>query len=421
MGSLSPGQLEAISVMERVCSVVSLLGCLWTMTTFISVSKFREKPINRLVFYASFGNTMSNVGTLISRSYLDRPDSAGCQIQAMIIQWFMAADAGWIFAMAINVYLTLYRKYDTKRLRRMEIPYLVAIYGITFIPAFVYIFVRRHGNRPYGDAVLWCWIESEFEALRIATFYAPAWLVILLTLFIYIRAGRTIYMTRRQVREFDSDIDLLPEKEPATTHTESLSRQPTIGSAKLRPRPPPNDSLDTVDEDSGPVDDASPSCPGDESVATPDSTSHAPVTDESVHVAMAWEPQYRTPRQTARRRSYEFKSAAYSYTKYSLLYFFGILLIWTPSSANRLYSLSHKNEIQPVLAFMSAFVLPLQGFWNSVIYTVVSWPACLDLYDKLKTQMHRLFLAKFGGRRAEIQPPTAREGWNSIFRGQDEI
>lgn len=32
---------------------------------------------------------------------------------------------------------------------------------------------------------------------------------------------------------------------------------------------------------------------------------------------------------------------------------------------------------------MSAFVLPLQGFWNAVIYAVTSWSACKSLTEDL--------------------------------------
>ncbi|KAF1730886.1 hypothetical protein CRV24_008957 [Beauveria bassiana] len=83
--TLTEGQLEAISAIERACSVFSLLGCLFTIITFCSSSAF-HKPINRLVFYASFGNMMTNVGTLMSRAYLHNILSAGCQFQAFLIQ-----------------------------------------------------------------------------------------------------------------------------------------------------------------------------------------------------------------------------------------------------------------------------------------------------------------------------------------------
>lgn len=78
--------------------------------------------------------------------------------------------------MAINVYLTFYFKFDGRRLRKMEIPYLLGCYGIPLIPAFVFIFIRdKHNQRVYGDATLWCWVTPEWEYLRVATFYAPIW------------------------------------------------------------------------------------------------------------------------------------------------------------------------------------------------------------------------------------------------------
>lgn len=194
--TLTEGQLAAVSAIERGCSVLSLLGCLFTIITFCMSSAF-HKPINRLVFYASFGNMMTNVGTLMSRAYLSDILSAGCQFQAFLIQMyvccldcaklgpmansmklcrFMPADAYWTLAMAVNVYLTFYYKFDAVSLRRMEIPYLVLCYGVPMIPAFVFIFVKdSDGARVYGNAVLWCWISMEWDIWRIASFYGPVW------------------------------------------------------------------------------------------------------------------------------------------------------------------------------------------------------------------------------------------------------
>lgn len=78
-------QRNSISVIERSCSVLSLLGCIFIIVTFCS-SRVFHKPINRLVFYASFGNMMTNVGTLMSHAYLRDLDSFGCQFQSFLIQ-----------------------------------------------------------------------------------------------------------------------------------------------------------------------------------------------------------------------------------------------------------------------------------------------------------------------------------------------
>jgi hypothetical protein len=84
-GTLSPDVLYAISVIERVGSVLSLIGCVFIIITFTASTAFR-KPINRLVFYASFGNMLTNVATLIARAYTDSLNSAGCQLQGFLVQ-----------------------------------------------------------------------------------------------------------------------------------------------------------------------------------------------------------------------------------------------------------------------------------------------------------------------------------------------
>ena len=82
---LSRKQLDVLAIIERTCSVFSLLGCILIIGTFCT-SKVFHKPINRLVFFASFGNLMTNVATLMARTYVGSPNSAGCQTQAFLIQ-----------------------------------------------------------------------------------------------------------------------------------------------------------------------------------------------------------------------------------------------------------------------------------------------------------------------------------------------
>ncbi|EXU95940.1 G-protein coupled receptor [Metarhizium robertsii] len=354
MSQLTESQLHAISIMERLCSAISLLGCIFTITTFTCFSAFRDKPVNRLVFYATFGNMASNVATLMARSFLDNPDSFGCQFQAMLIQWFMAADVGWILAMAVNVYLTVYQKFDIKRLHKMELIYLPACYGIPFIPAFTYLFVRRNSQRIYGDAVLWCWVTSHVEGLRIATVYGPVWAMILVTFAIYIAAARTIFKIRKQIHNLDSDYDLTSCTSPEVTVDNGPGATITAnGDGALSGRTPGRDDQTT---------------------------------------AMRCKPRRHGPgpQAFARRRSYEHKNAAWSYTKCALLYFTAILITWIPASANRVYSMAHNGQAYIPVVFMSAFVLPLQGFWNCIIYVVMSWAACKSLLQDIKARVPHL-------------------------------
>ena len=85
VSDVSTAQLNAFSTIERVGSVFSLLGCVLIIATF-SLSKAFHKPINKLIFYASFGNLMTNIATLMARSYIGDTSSVGCQLQGFLIQ-----------------------------------------------------------------------------------------------------------------------------------------------------------------------------------------------------------------------------------------------------------------------------------------------------------------------------------------------
>lgn len=84
--ALTPDQLKAIELTERLASILSLLGTSYIIITFLTSSAFR-RPINRLVFYAAWGNIACNVGTLISRSGINAGEGSPlCQLQGFLIQ-----------------------------------------------------------------------------------------------------------------------------------------------------------------------------------------------------------------------------------------------------------------------------------------------------------------------------------------------
>lgn len=88
---LSGSQIDVVGVLERATSVFSLLGSMVVITTF-TFSRAFHKPINRLVFYATFGNLMTNVATLMGRSFVNDIDQAGCQFQAFLIQMYVSQE-----------------------------------------------------------------------------------------------------------------------------------------------------------------------------------------------------------------------------------------------------------------------------------------------------------------------------------------
>jgi hypothetical protein len=72
-----------------------------------------------------------------------------------------------------------------------------------------------------------------------------------------------------------------------------------------------------------------------------------------------------------------------AYTKCAALFAASLLITWIPSSANRVYGLIYTNKVSYPLNVASALVLPLQGFWNAVIYFVTSFAACRALCSSI--------------------------------------
>lgn len=60
--------------------------------------------------------------------------------------------------------------------------------------------------------------------------------------------------------------------------------------------------------------------------------------------------------------------AALAYLKVAFLMFVALIVVWVPSSVNRLYQFLHENQANFPLSLISAIVLPMQGTWNATIY-----------------------------------------------------
>lgn len=89
MASFSSQQMKQIEIVERAMSVLSLVGSLFIITTF-AIFPFFRKPINRLVMFASLGNVLCNIATLISVSGMSYSEpNPLCHFQAFLIQMWV--------------------------------------------------------------------------------------------------------------------------------------------------------------------------------------------------------------------------------------------------------------------------------------------------------------------------------------------
>jgi len=79
-------QTNVMAVTERVTSIFSLLGILFILSTFLLGRGF-DKPINRLVFFASWSNLGMNIAALIAEDGIAAGRTSSlCQFQAFAIQ-----------------------------------------------------------------------------------------------------------------------------------------------------------------------------------------------------------------------------------------------------------------------------------------------------------------------------------------------
>ncbi|KAL6715886.1 hypothetical protein ACLMJK_006847 [Lecanora helva] len=384
-------QLQELEIIERIFSCLSLLGTSFIFFTFLYSPHFR-RPVNRLIFYASWGNTLCNVATLLSQSGVRAGrDSHLCQFQGFLIQMFLPADALWNLAMAINVYMTLFRKYNAQQLKSLEWKYHLLCYGFPFLVALIYLFIDTPGKgKMYGPATLWCWIDIEWVAFRIALLYAPAWCCIFIAFSIYVIAGREIFKKRKQLRAFGSPC------RPAVAQVENpfmsyktteihITSEIAPMASYLSDAPDVSLGFENVKGGLGATSRPSPSrLPSDTSKGYNQYTVEIRSTPVSPRCEVPPPPKALSRNN---RAAMDANTAAWAYTKVALLFFISLLVTWVPSSINRVYSLIYPELISVPFTFASAVVLPSMGFWNSVIYITTSWAAVRMLFTgRLKGQ-----------------------------------
>ena len=85
----------------------------------------------------------------------------------------------------------------------------------------------------------------------------------------------------------------------------------------------------------------------------------------------------------------ETNADAWLYARVAFLFFCSLLICWVPSSINRLYSIAHPDHLVFWLNYIETLVLPLQGFFNAIVYMITSQTACRNLWRSM-TGAHEL-------------------------------
>lgn len=212
---------------------------------------------------------------------------------------------------------------------------------------------------------------------------------------IYARAGKDIYVKRKQLRQF-----ITPPAETTSYDLEGIQRTTDISvnyevaspnnsgvairDIRATPYPLPQETKSDNPDDPKVTTNISCAQQYHESFDYPEKTDRkaSVVAEKSFTVTATRIPNDGQP--PRKYSAVEANTAIWSYTKVSLLFFLAMMITWIPSSANRVYSVVHPNQVSVALSYASALVLPLQGLWNSIIYTTTSLSACRELWANTK-------------------------------------
>lgn len=249
---------------------------------------------------------------------------------------------------------------------------------------------------------------------------------------IYVATGRQIFKKRAELRSFSK----IPDQEIGTTLTnpftaidfrnikvetemkvETTYKTTSIDQDSLAAYPPSRGSFSSTKELSGPADASPSSLPFDNMKAstrreeglrtgykaTAFATSQAPGLGAKNSQSFSTTQHNPNRRRTA---AMEGNAAAWGYFKVAFLMFAALFIVWVPSTVNRLQQFIDKEHSIFGLNLASALVLPLQGFWNSMIYISTTWPECkralADILDALSSR-----------RTARNQRPYAKKNFNT--------
>lgn len=218
--------------------------------------------------------------------------------------------------------------------------------------------------------------------------------VLILTMAIYTLTGRDIYQKRQSLREF-SALPHIKESESSAPNSQTTDVQITSQAALKFPQSLQHAHGMRNFGFSNP---------------SPDSQGNQPYT-------IKIESPKRS-RGCPSSGSYNTDIAAWAYTKVALLFFAALLITWVsppsptpafplplaplctrrksnpplsqvPATVNRVYTFVHAGDLNFPLMYIEALVLPLQGFWNAVIYIATSMSACRGLWRTLSRQRRR--------------------------------
>ncbi|KAK4214812.1 cyclic AMP receptor-like protein A [Rhypophila decipiens] len=426
--NLTAEQRNTIQVAERVGASLSLAGVVFVIVTYALFKKVRNVS-NTFIFYASVANVGASIACLIGYDGIEKNDDDHplCQAQAFLLEMFMQSDPWWSLSMAINVFMVFFLHCNADASMKNMWIYSVISFGMPAIPAFICLFVRPNGTPIYGNATLWCWIGDVYNPLRIYSYYVPIWACIFITTIIYLAIGYHVFHGRNQLRDLTmstqvheftttSEVRDSAEKslaggqtgatittttatygtvttEVQVTTSAECSESTTGGNTRPTTPLPPSMAPQIMPANqnhqhhnstgSGGIAVVAGNSAGSASAASQmihpwtSISSSSCSNDDAISALTITSATPASPTSTTARKLRRMLNGLdpikLAYLRTSFIFAVSVLVTWTPSSINRVYTLMNPKSANFGLNLASAIVLPLQGVWNVVIYVLTTW------------------------------------------------
>ncbi|KAM0432821.1 hypothetical protein ACHAPT_004523 [Fusarium lateritium] len=396
--ALTAGQTQALVLMERIGGSVSLVAVVLIFIAYALVPRVRNVQ-NTFIVFASIANVGASIASIIAMDGLELGVASPlCQAQSFLFHMFMQSDPWWSLAMAFNVFLVFFFRTSPDAFRRWWWLYCLICYGGPFIIALSLLLVRSPGRGlVYGQATIWCWVNQDWENIRIYTYYMLIWVCIVGSLLFYFLVGYHVFHSRNQLKSFSASksreagvyeqvntpitlqfsqlsltnskprVDFLSVPQDCfygTIVTEVQVVHSTASTSALPNEPRPAHMQQSTPHVS--FDELPPP------IQTAPSQYFSTVTSPAAGHRQA-SPLRRITTATNKTVS-KFvveDPIKRAYLRTSFLFALSVLVTWIPSSLNRIHSwLVGTSPYEYHVA--TAAVLPLQGLWNAVIFFVTS-------------------------------------------------
>ncbi|KID79271.1 G-protein coupled receptor, partial [Metarhizium brunneum ARSEF 3297] len=372
---LTRGEIETITTLERIGGAISLVAVCFIFVAYALVRRARNVQ-NTFIVFASISNVGASIACIIALDGLVLGEATSlCQTQAFLFEMFMQSDPWWSLAMAINVVLVFYFRTSPDSFRRWWWLYCLICYGGPFVIALSLLLIR---NSPkglvYGDAVVRSTTPIRF-VLPTAIMSGG--------LTRYALVGYHVFRSRNRLRSFSVSKSREAghsDHVSAADHSQSDGFYGTVTTEVLVTHTSASNLVHPKSAHTARHREPA-SFPG----ATLRSSADAAAFTSSVSAPPRRQdlrllnPIHRTVsacKSVASKFSVE-DPIKRAYLRTSLLFGLSVLVTWIPSSMNRIHSWIN-GDSPYTYQVASAAVLPLQGFWNCVIFFVTSWRAVKD-------------------------------------------